>query len=210
MVEVGAVCRVSRAAFTLICQCKAGTWATFSLHSSYATTVMASKYLILQPSINDAVHCPSPISSSSFSFLGPLSFPPSRRMRGQMAPSLEAMPLLHGSLCEWAGSTTLDCQWNHPLRSEHESARLGHCPISPVRQGPALLLPMLILNPAHPHLPCLLQTTCLQPAHTHAAAFLLIYVSILQFLPSEISLKVSSVLHRVQAVMILSACARSS
>lgn len=64
--------------------------------------------------------------------------------------------------------------------------------------------------PPLPRLPSLLQTARLQPAHMPAAAFLLIYVSILQFLPSEIFLKVSSVLHHVQAVMILSACARSS
>lgn len=57
--------------------------------------------------------------------------------------------------------------------------------------------------------PILFTTARLQPAHTPAAAFLLVYVSISKVLPLEIVLKVSSVLHEAQAVMILSACARS-
>lgn len=210
MVEGSAACRVSRTALSLICWCKVATWTTSLLHFSYATTVMASQWLILQPGIKGAVDCPSPISSSS-SILGPLSLPPRQRMRDQIAPSSEAISLLHGSLGEQAGSTTLDRQWNHLLVSEHESEGWGIAPTH--RWGRDELccsqcLPSTL--PTLPPLPCLLQTVHLQTAYMPAAAFLLIYVSILQFLPSEIFLKVSTVLHHVQAVMILSARARSS
>lgn len=167
---------------------------------------MASKWLILQPGINGAADCTSPISSSSSSFLAPLSFPPCQRTSGQIAPSTEVMTVLHGSLGEWAGCTIRDGQWNHLLGSEHEPEGWG---IAPARHRPALPPVPPPTLPTLPHLPCLLQTGHFQPARMPAAAFLLIYVSILQSLPSEIVLKVSSVLHHLQAVMILSGCSRS-
>lgn len=139
-----------------------------SSHFSYANTMMASKWFILQPGINGAVDCPSPISSSSSSFLGPLSFPPCQRMRGQTASSTEAMSLLHGSLGEWAASAILDGQWNHLLGSEHEPEGWG---IAPARQGPALLLvlpptlprsPSCLISPAHSRLNIFSLLICLQ------------------------------------------------
>lgn len=101
----------------------------------------------------------------------------------------------------------------HWIASEatHRSVKAGAFSDSPARQAPALLLLMPVFNPSHPaSTPCALQTTHLHPAHMPASAAQLIHVNILQFLPSEIFLKVSSVLHHVQAAMILSACARSS
>lgn len=78
------------------------------------------------------------------------------------------------------------------------------------QQGSDQLFSSQCLPSTLPPVPCTLQIAHLQPVHMPAAAFLLIYVSILQFLPAEIFLKDSSVLHHVQAVMILSGCARSS
>ena len=89
---------------------------------------LATMWLILQPGINGAVDHPSPVSSSSSSFLGPLPFPLCQSMRGQIAPSSEVMSLLHGSLGEWSESTTLDCRWNYLLGSEQESEGCGIAP----------------------------------------------------------------------------------
>lgn len=88
--------------------------------------------------------------------------------------------------------------WGIPwLTSEAETSPSppSACP-QPCPLQPFLLCP---LHPAHPH-----------PTQTPAAASLLIYLSILQFISSEIFLKASPVPPHVQDVMMVSGCTRSS